>query len=309
MSSVSPASAGIYRSPGEVLGSGWRHRHLIFRLARREIEARYRGSLLGIAWTVLIPLLLLAVYTFVFSIVFQARWNPPPAPPAAVAATTQPAEAAEEAAPPQDLRTRMSSSRGGFALILFSGLVVFNLFAECVNRAPSLVRSVPTYVTKVVFPLEGLAWVALLVSGFNALVSGLVLMAGYVVLYGLPPLTLLGLPLVLLPMILLTLGLTWFLASLGVYLRDLEQFVPVLTTILMFMSPIFYPLERIPAAILPVFRLNPLAATVEATRGVLFWGHWPDWGWLLVQTVLAFLIAWLGYMWFAKTRKGFADVL
>ena len=150
-------SGRLFCSPLKVFSSAWNQRTLILRLARREIEARYRGSVLGIAWSLIVPLILLAVYTFVFSIVFKARWDMP------------------------------IEGKGVFALVLFTGLILFNVLAECVTRAPSLMLNNPSYIKKVVFPLETFAWVTIVVALFNAAVSSAALLIGYVVLVGLPP--------------------------------------------------------------------------------------------------------------------------
>jgi lipopolysaccharide transport system permease protein len=277
------AGTGLYRSPLEVFTSGWRNRVLILRLTRREIDHRYRGSLLGITWSLLVPLMLLAVYTFIFSVVFQARWDLP------------------------------IESKWVFALVLFSGLIVFNVFAEVVNRAPSLVLENVSYVKRVVFPLECLAWVSLLVALFNALVSAVALLLGYIVILGLPPITILLWPVLLVPLAIATLGLCWFLSSLGVYIRDVQQFVPVFVTVLLFTNPVFFPLQqlvdRLPPALALFPRLSPMAVVIEQTRDVLFRGTWPSPVAYTVLLLVAWLIAWLGYMWFCKTRKGFADVV
>ena len=272
-------SGRLFCSPLKVFSSAWNQRTLILRLARREIEARYRGSVLGIAWSLIVPLILLAVYTFVFSIVFKARWDMP------------------------------IEGKGVFALVLFTGLILFNVLAECVTRAPSLMLNNPSYIKKVVFPLETFAWVTIVVALFNAAVSSAALLIGYVVLVGLPPVSALTFPLMAIPLVLLALGLTWFLSSVGVYLRDMQQFVPVLVTIAMFMSPIFYPKEALPAAAQAVTELNPLAIVIEEARGTLFRGEFPNWTVLTLHFFLAWVVAWLGFMWFNKTRKGFADVV
>lgn len=265
--------------PLDVFRTGWRQRELIMRLAKREVAARYRGSALGTLWSVLIPLMMLGVYTFVFSFVFRMKFG------------------------------ELSGGRGEFALMLFSGLIVFNLLAECLNRAPSLMLENVSYIKKIVFPLEALPWVMLLGALFNAAVSTGVLLVGYLIFLGLPPLTALLFPLMLVPLAVLSLGASWLLASLGVFLRDLRQFIPVLTTILLFMSPIFYPREAVPAPFQPLLNISPLATSIEAARAVLFAGNLPN-AWLLAgNLVLAWLVAWLGLWWFTKTRKGFADVV
>jgi lipopolysaccharide transport system permease protein len=116
-------------------------------------------------------------------------------------------------------------------------------------------------------------------------------------------------PLVLLPLVILTLGIVWILASLGVFLRDVGQFIGVITTVLMFLAPVFYPISAVPASLKPFIMANPMTFIIEQARDVLVWGHMPDWTGLLVYTVVAILIALIGFVWFQKTRKGFADVL
>lgn len=265
--------------PRAILHSLREQRSLILDLAKREVAGRYRGSALGLLWSFFNPLLMLAVYTFVFSVVFKARW------------------------------TGGSDSKTEFALVLFAGLMVFNLFAECINRAPSLVLGNANYVKKVVFPLEILPFVALASAAFHMLISLGVWLLFYLMFFGAPPLTVVLLPLVLLPLALLTLGVSWLLASLGVYLRDVTQIITVITTVLMFLSPIFYPVSSLPAAYRPFLRMNPLTLTIEQARDVMIWGIAPDWvvwiGYLFVTS----MIAWLGFAWFQKTRKGFSDVL
>lgn len=256
-----------------------RHRTLIARLVRREVEARYKGSLFGVLWLVFTPLLMLAVYTFVFSMVFQARWG----------------EAID--------------GRGMFALIVFSGLIVFNLFAEPVSRAPGLILENVSYVKKVVFPLEILPWVAVGVSLFNALISFVVLLIGYMLLKGLPTAEMVLFPLLLIPVILAATGITWFLSATGVFFRDTRPLVTVMITILMFMSPIFYPLSAVPAGARKLLMLNPLAPALEESKAALFGLgeiNWPVW---LIYLGVTWMTAWLGYLWFSKTRKGFADVV
>jgi len=246
---------------------------------KREVLGRYRGSVLGIVWSFLHPIFLLAVYTFVFSVVFKARWS------------------------------EGSDSKTEFALVLFAGLLIFNLFAECVSRAPALILSNVNYVKKVVFPLEILPWVSLGSALFHTLVSFAVWLLFYLVFFGLPPLTLLLFPLVLLPLVFFTMGLSWLLASLGVYLRDVGQVIGLLVTVLMFLSPIFYPISALPERYQLLLQLNPLTLVIEQTRGVLIWGECPAPEIFVLYTTCSALIAWSGFAWFQKTRRGFADVL
>ena len=266
-------------SPKEMIASLWRNRSLIKALTQREVVGRYRGSVLGILWSFFNPVFMLLVYTFVFSVVFKARWS------------------------------ESSESKTEFALILFAGLIVFNLFSECFNRAPGLILSNVSYVKKVVFPLEILPWVALGSAMFHAIISLGVWLIAYIFLVGIPHLTVLLLPLIILPLLLLIMGLTWGLSSLGVYLRDVSQFIGVTTTILMFLSPIFYPASALPEQYRQLLQLNPLTPAIEQARDVLFWAKVPDITILSVYLVSGALIAWIGFAWFQKTRKGFADVL
>jgi len=266
-------------TPAELVGSLWRNRALIKASASRDVLGRYRGSVMGILWSFFNPLLMLSVYTFVFSEVFKARWS------------------------------GGGDSKVEFALVLFAGLIIFNLFADCINRAPVLILSNVNYVKKVVFPLEILPCVALASALFHGLISLGVWMVAYLIFFGMPHLTVLYLPLVILPFLLFILGVSWALASLGVFLRDVSQFIGVVTTVLMFLSPIFYPVAALPEAYRSLLYLNPLMPVIEQTRAVLFWGKAPDFGMLGIYWVLAAFVAWLGFAWFQKTRKGFADVL
>jgi lipopolysaccharide transport system permease protein len=266
-------------SPREMIGSFWRHRSLIKALVKRDVIGRYRGSALGILWSFFQPVFMLAVYTFVFSVVFKARWS------------------------------AGSDSKTEFALVLFAGLLVFGLFSECVNRAPTLILSNVNYVKKVVFPLEVLPWVVLGSALFHALISLGVWLVFYLVFFGMPQTTMLLLPLILLPLILFTMGVSWLLASLGVYLRDVTQIINIITTTLMFLSPIFYPVSALPAEYQFLLNLNPLTPAIEQARDVLIWGKTPDSLTFGIYAAAATLIAWLGFAWFQKTRKGFADVI
>ncbi len=257
-------------------------------LIRREIAGRYRGSVLGILWSMLTPLFLLAVYTFVFGVVFRTRW---------VAEGTH------------DLNGAGETSTAAFAVILFAGLIVYQLFAEVTNRAPTLILSNANYVKKVVFPLEILPVVALGSALFHTGVSLVVLLVFRLAIFGGVPATALLLPLVLAPFCLMILGLSWFIAALGVYYRDINQFLGTLVTALLFLSPIFFPLSALPEWLRPWVALNPITFPVEATRAVLIFGALPDLAGLAAYSIVALVIASLGYAWFQKTRKGFADVL
>ncbi len=253
---------------------------LIWQLTKRELTGRYRGSYLGIVWAPIHPLLMLAVYTFVFSVVFKARW--------AVGSGEPQVE---------------------FALILFSGLIVHGMVAEMLGRGPALILQNANYVTKVVFPLEVLPLVVTITSLFHACISYGLLIAALVLVNGTVHGTVLLMPVVLIPYLVCILGIGWILASLGVYFRDISQVTGLLATVLLFVSPIFFPLEALPEAFRPLFLANPLTFVIEQTRGLLIWGTLPDWNALGVYWGVSLVVAATGFYGFQKTRKGFADVI
>ncbi|EQM70307.1 hypothetical protein L682_10105 [Aquipseudomonas alcaligenes OT 69] len=262
-----------------MFSSPWQHRELLFSLIQREFLGRYRGSMIGLLWSFLNPLMMLLVYTLVFSVLLKLKWQ------------------------------GGSESRTEFALLVFAGLLVFNIFSECMLRAPNLIVTNTNFVKKVIFPLEILPWVTLGSVLLHAVASLAIWLVFHLVLIGPPPVTALLLPLVLLPLALFSLGVSWLLAALGVYLRDIGQVTSALTTALMFLSAIFYPLNTFPEPYRQLLLLNPLALVIEQTREVLFWGVVPDLLTWAGGLVLASMVAWLGFMWFQRTRWGFADVL
>jgi lipopolysaccharide transport system permease protein len=265
--------------PQEMIASVWRNRCLIKALVKREVIGRYRGSMMGILWSFFNPLFMLLIYTFVFSEVFKARW------------------------------TGGSDSKTEFALILFAGLLVFNLFSECISRAPGVILANVNYVKKVVFPLEILLWVNLGSALFHACISLLVWLIFYAFLYGVPRMEILLMPIILLPFLLFIMGLSWLLASLGVFIRDISQFIGPIITALMFLSPIFYPASTLPEKYQALLLWNPLTSVIEQSRAIMVWGVFPDWHMYTIYLTASLLVAWLGFAWFQKTRKGFADVL
>ena len=249
-------------------------------MIKREVVGRYKGSIFGLTWSFLNPIFMLTIYTFVFSVVFKAKW---------VGSVT--------------------GSKAEFSLILFTGMIVFGLFSEVINRAPSLIISNVNYVKKVVFPLDMLPVISMGSALFHTLVSISILVFAFVLVNGYLPWTALYLPLVFAPLIILSLGLSWFLASIGVFMRDVSQTVGLLTTVLMFVSPIFYPLSALPQEFRGWIALSPVSFIIEQARAVLIFGLQPDWLGLIIYTLIALIIMWFGYAWFQKTRKGFADVL
>lgn len=248
-------------------------------MTKREVVGRYRGSVMGILWSFFNPIFMLTIYTFIFSVVFKAKWG------------------------------AGSDSKTEFAMILFAGLIVFNMFSETVTRSPSLILSNVNYVKKVVFPLEILPVVSILSSCFHTLVSiGVLILFRLIVGSGFSLTTVLF-PIVIAPLLLFSLGISWFLAALGVYLRDVSQTIGLAMTALMFVSPIFFPITALPEKYRIFVYLNPLSFIIEQGREVLIFTHFPDWGGLLIYYVFGSVSALLGFTWFQKVRTGFADVL
>ncbi len=266
-------------TPAAMLGSVIRHRGLLRDLVRRDFIGRYKGSVLGVVWSLFNPLFMLAVYTVVFSVAFKAKWG-----------------TGEE-------------SRVAFAIVLFSGMIVHSFFAECLNRAPALITGHVNYVKKVVFPLEILPWMALFSALLHFLVSFGVLLvfcllAGVAVHAGV-----LLVPLVLLPLILMILGLSWTFASLGVYLRDLAQVMGIVTTVALFLAPVFYRIDALPPAYQALLAWNPITLPIIQLRDLMLWGkpvNWADWA---ISLAVGAAVCEAGFWWFQKSRRGFADVL
>lgn len=258
----------------------WKSRTLIWQLLRRDIQSRYRGSVLGLLWSLGTPLLMLGIYTFVFQYVFKSRWT----------------DTAGE--------TTLS-----FAIVLFLGLTIHAVMGEILTKSPMLITGNQNFVKKIVFPLELLSWVTLLSAVFTFFISfGLLLIFILIELHRIP-VTALLLPLILLPYFLLLLGISWFLAALGVYLRDIQQITGTFATLLLFLSPIFYSVNILPENLQALIFLNPLSYIVESARAVLIYGQLPDFIGLGIYSVVALSVAWLGYSFFRKVRPGFSDVL
>jgi lipopolysaccharide transport system permease protein len=269
-----------YLNPLALVSNLWHYRDLLRQFTRREVEGRYRGSFLGVFWSFVNPLLLLLIYTFVFGIVFQARW-------------------------PESRSTNLQE----YALVLFCGITIFSIFGECMNRAPGLIVGVPNYVKKVVFPLEMLPVAALGAALFHALVSLVILLVANLLIAGAIHWTLILLPIVVLPLVFLCLGMTWFLASLGVFVRDSNYVIGLLVQMLFFTSAIFYSPKSIPEPFRSLQAFNPMVLIVENFRRIILWGTLPSWSGLALWLPITGLIMLLGYAWFMKTKKAFADVI
>lgn len=268
--------SAIALSPVQIFSDVWRHRYLLGQLIKRDVLLRYRGAMFGVLWIFLSPLLMLAIFAFVFGQVFQTRW-------------------------PQQ------GSSLPFWVLLYSGLITFNVFAETVSRAPAAVRAYPSFVKKIIFPVHILPVVplgaALVHAAFNFLILIITLaylgrLHGQVVLF----------PLLLLPVLLLALGLSWFVAAWGVFIKDMTQIVPVFVQMLMFISPVFYPASAVPEILRPFYQVNPLGIVIETSRAVITGQaiNWTAWGAALVFCLLASM---LGYAFFQHSREEFADAL
>ncbi|WP_158939960.1 ABC transporter permease [Burkholderia sp. S171] len=264
----------------ELLASTWRNRALILRMTVREVLGRYRGSLFGLAWSLFNPILLLVVYTVIFGVIFKSRWG-----------------------------GSQITNKGDFAIIIFAGMIVHGLFAECFTRSPGLIAGNPNYVKKVLFPLEVLPWISMGSALFHTCVSWVVLLIAQVVLRHALPWTAILFPIIMFPLVLGTMGCSWFLAATGVYLRDVTQITGIITTVLMFLSPMFYPVSALPPAYQNLLYINPLTFIIESAREVLIWGRQPNWTSWSFYLLASMLVAWFGFWWFQKTRKGFSDVL
>lgn len=257
-----------------------KNQQLIYQMTKREVVGRYKGSFLGLAWSLFNPVLMLTIYTFVFSVIFKSRWG-----------------------------ITSSDSKTEFALILFVGMVIYTLFSETINRAPFLILSNVNYVKKVLFPLEILPVINLGAALFHSLVSFGVLLLVFVLIFGHINSSAIFLPIVMLPWVLMILGFSWFISSLGVFARDVGQTVGIATTLLMFLSPIFYPISAVPEQFQFWILLNPATFIIEQARNVLIFGVSPDWVGLSIYFIFSAIVMMLGFSWFQKTRKGFADVL
>lgn len=267
-------------SPHSLIKSTWAHRELIVQLARRDVIGRYKGSLLGMAWSLLSPLFVLGVYTLFFTQVFHVRWE-----------------------------TMESGGKGQYATALFAGLIIYTVFADCIARGTQLITTNANYVTKVIFPLDVLPWISSLTAIYHGMASLVVLAAFSLIFTGHIASTFLLFPVVFVPLMLLSTAAGWLLASLGVYARDVSQMTTLITLALLYTSPVFFPLEHASAGMRSIMLLNPLTFLIEQARRVLLWNELPDALGLAIYTAYCLLACWLAYVWFQRTRGGFIDVL
>ncbi|HNX67875.1 MAG TPA: ABC transporter permease [Candidatus Omnitrophota bacterium] len=269
-----------YLNPFGPFWGFWRYRDLLAQLVRRNIEARYKGTMMGLVWVVVTPLLMLAVYTFVFGCVFKARWS-----------------------------GDLGDSKAAFALIMFCGMSVFNIFSESINGSVSVIPGNTNYVKKVVFPLEILPAAAVLTAIFFGLIWFGLLFLGVGIFLHRFSAAILFLPFLIGALFLLSCGTAWIAASLGVYFRDLPHAVGILLQVLTFMTPIFYSIEMVPEFFRPALLINPLTPMVEYARKVVIFDQWPNGYSFGILALFSFGVFQLGYFWFMKTKRGFADVL
>ncbi len=256
----------------------WTHRAVIARMARRDITARYRNSVLGWAWAVVTPLIMLGVYTFVFAVVLKARWGE-------------------------------DGGTSTFAARLFVGLILFQLFGSMMTQTPGLMRQNANLIKKVVFPVETLVAVRLMTALFDFAMGFLVFLAiGWLLT---PDLSwgVVLVPIAALPVALLGLGVGWLLAGLGAYLTDLGPIAATLTTVVLFLSAVFYPVEIVPDRWLWMVMLNPIAGSIDTARGLAFGPLTFDAVRFGVLTAVGWVAACVGLAVFRRVRWGFADVL
>ncbi|MGE0470212.1 MAG: ABC transporter permease [Nitrospira sp.] len=251
---------------------------LLCSLAMRDIQMRYRGTMLGFLWAAIFPLMMLAVYAFVFGGVFNARWG-------------------------------NSGGMKDFVLMLYCGLIVHAVFSETLTRSPAAIFSNPSYVKKVVFPLELLTVSHLASAVFNALIGLVLLCLLLLIQYQSIPFTAFYVPLVFAPVLVLIVGLAWFLAAIGVFFRDVGQMIGVIMSVLLFLSPVFYPTSSAPAVAQKLIYLNPLTYPIEELRAVLIFGNQPDWPYWFAYSAVSMIVA-IGGLWvFQSSRPAFADVI
>lgn len=254
------------------------HAGLVRSLVRRELMSRYKGSLGGLAWSIVTPLVMIAIFTLIFSGIFQARFG----------------------------------SGGGhlnFALYLFCGLLPWIAFSEGVQRSTAVLIENVNLIKRVVFPVEALPVTVVLAAVCQQMLGTAALLLAAVLIEGRLHITALLLPVLLVPQLLAALGLGWLMASLGVFLRDMTQFNQLFLQAWMYLTPIFYPEEMIPERFVWLVKFNPMAPLVRSYRRILLDGRMPDWKGLSVTLVFALVCFLFGYWWFERTKKAFVDVI
>lgn len=267
-------------SLGSLIANHVKYKDLLTQLVQRDIASKFKGTAFGVFWSVATPLIMLLVYTYVFSTIFQARWG-----------ATQLAE------------------KSAFAIMLFIGLTTHNLFAESVSRSCEAIRSNTNYVKRVIFPLELLPTSIVASTLVQYLINIALIIAAVVITTGRIPYHSVFLPIVAAPLILFTWSISYLTAALGVFIRDLSQSLSLFLTVLLFLSPVFYPADAIPEKFRVWLHLNPLTFIIEQTRAILYWNTPVNWVGLGIYYAVALTMLWLTYAFFQKSRRGFADVL
>lgn len=257
----------------------YKNKYLLWQLIKKDIQQRYQGSVLGILWSFIVPILMLVIYTFIFSEVFQAKW---------------------------DIDT---SDKYQFALVLFCGLSAFNLVGEVMNRSTLLIATNTNYVKKVIFPLEMLPVVITMSALFNCCISFLILIVAKVFLYQNISVTLYMIVLLFIPLIILAIGLSLFISAISVYLKDIGNAISVIVTVLMYLSPVFFPLSSVPENFQSICESNPMTYIIENFRNVVLYGESINWQFYGTSCMTAIIIYVLGRIVFARAKEGFADVL
>lgn len=279
---TSDARVPLYRlvSPAWIMCDLLRHRELIATCVGREFYGAYRETFLGTAWQVLNPLILLSLFTLVFGYIFNGKFNP-----------------AGHETPPE------------FAVALFVGLSFYLCIGQALTSSPALILSNSAYVKTLSFPLEVLPVAAVLNMMVNLLIGLALCMLGFLAIHGFVHWT----AILLVPLIVCTalicLGLSWFLSSLAVFVRDVPSITSPLSMVLMFISGVFFPMTSVPQSIRWLFKLNPIAIIIEQARAVFLYGQVPN---LLVMAAVAIVsvaVAIGGYWFFQRTKAAFADVL
>lgn len=279
-----PPGMGEHFSPVGMVRSIWEHRRLIGNFASRDLAERHKGALLGMGWNFLSPLLTLAVYTIVFGYIFGQRWDKGNLP-----------------------------DKLDFPLTFFAGNILFHIFAECANRGPTLVSGKPNLVRKVVFPLEILPVAAVWSACVQAIITAALLLVVLALVGGIGALHwhIVLFPVVMLPLVMISIGVAWALSAIGVFLRDLRHVVVVCTQLLMFMTPLFYKVDRIPEQypwLRAIIEHNPMSVIVESGRRILLWGEMPDWVALQWTIVFGAGVMLIGHFIFSAMRRSMADV-
>lgn len=273
---LAPRMSRFLAGPFNALGV---HGHLTSELTRREILGRYRGANFGLLWSLIGPLMMLVVYTVAFGKILGSRWN------------------------------QASGDTAAFGMVLFIGILTHGFLAECLSRAPRLMIENANYVKRVVFPLQLLSWTSALSALFHMAMNVVVFAILNAVIFGKFSPYIFLVPVVVAPLLLIAVSLSWIFASLGVYLRDINQAMPVIVTAMLFLSSAIVPVDSLSPTYQRIFHLNPLTFFIDQMREVALWGRLPDWHGLGVAMLVSLIALYASYAWFRFTSRGFADVL